>query len=235
MKPMNAVTTINPTFSVYKLIERVHRETTLIKHRQTMTYISNEIENTTILDGAQTVMFSGFQRMSKFCRQVKRYEKLARRAQAVYVFAHFDVEPPTLPDNVRFVALRPDDQLVKEWFLVSMGVDYASALATEELSHIDDPDHMRRFRGVWTFNHDMVAILHEWLLNEVGERTHTTLPQESSRKQLYYVSQIIARMQDREMRLAEAGQTFLAGELRQLLSEQLNQSLQELNRRALSR
>lgn len=232
---MTSTTTINPTFSVYRLIERIHRETALIKHRQTMTYISNEIENTTLLDGAQTVVFSGFQRMSKFYRQVKRYERLAARAKAVYVFAEFDVAPPQLPDNVRFVALRPDDQLVKEWFLVSMGVDYASALATEELTHIDDPDHIRKFKGIWTFNHDMVAILHDWLLNEVGERTGVDLPHESTRKQLYYVSQIIARMQDREQRLAKEGQTFLAGELRQLLSEQLNQSLQELNRVALAR
>ena len=156
-------TNLDSSFSVYHLVERLHNiKTQLLQDRKTMNVISYEIENATIIDQAKTRIFSSFQRMSRFLPQVKRYEKLAKNAESIYVFGIPDVKVPEI-ENITYIPIEPHFQLAKEWFLVSFGKPFASALATQELSHIDDPDNTRQFRGVWTFDPGMVAILEEWL------------------------------------------------------------------------
>src|SRR5689334_15527417 len=142
---------IDPAFSIYKLVDRLKNQNTILRHRQSMSEVSYEIENATLLDGAHTRIFAGFQRMSKFVPQIPRYTKMALQAESVYVFGIPDTELPSIP-NITYVPLEATDQLAKEWFLVSYGIDYASALATQELTRIDDPDEQRQFNGVWTFN-----------------------------------------------------------------------------------
>lgn len=161
---------IDPAFSVYKLVNKLQNQNTILRHRQTMSEVSYEIENATLMDEARTRVFSGFQRMSKFVPQIPRYTKLAEKAESVYVFGIADIELPRIP-NIIYIPLTQSDQLSKEWFLVSYGRDYASALATEEISQIDDPDDQRQFNGVWTFNLSLVSILEEWLTNTVDART----------------------------------------------------------------
>lgn len=161
---------IDPDFSVYSLTKRSMQNATLLSHRRTMSIISNEIENATIIDHADNVIFSSFQRMSKFLPQVERYRQIASTAKHAYVFGIVDCELPAI-DNVTYVPLQPSDQLAKEWFLVSFGRDYFSALATEELSNIDEADEARKFKGVWSFDVFLVGILHEWLSGIVGLRS----------------------------------------------------------------
>ncbi len=216
--------TISPEFSVFKLVERVQKEASTISHRQTMNFISYEIENTTLVDQAQTIVFAGFQRMSRFLPQVARYTRIAKNASKVFVFGVMDITPPPI-ENIRYVALSPDDQLTKEWFLVSFGEDYASALATEELTDIDDVDQKRQFKSIWTFDRDLVSILNDWLLQEVGWRTDYTPDLQHPERQLHYVSQIIARMQERERKLTIKGDTVRAKEVSIIIREKLYQSL----------
>ncbi len=162
---------LDSSFSVYHLVERLQNDDTqLLQDRKTMNTISYEIENATLVDHAQTVIFSGFQRMSKFLPQIKRYTRIAQDAKAVYVFGIPDVEVPVIP-NITYIPLEKHFQLAKEWFLVSFGAKFGSALATKELTNIDDPDENRQFRGVWTFDVSMVSILNEWLMRTVDAKT----------------------------------------------------------------
>jgi DICT domain-containing protein len=161
---------IDPNFSIYHLVERVQRESTDIASRRAMSLISAEIENASIYDGADNRVFASFQVMSRFLPQARRYAQLAQTASEVYVFGIPDVplaELPKIP-NVRYVPLQENHQLAKEWFLVSYGPNYYSALATEELTHYMDPDDQRQFQGLWSFELRMVSTLHEWLCGVVG-------------------------------------------------------------------
>lgn len=160
---------IDPSFSVFHLTERVQQQSTLLNHRRTMSLVSYEIENATLVDGARTRIFAGFQLFSKFMRQLTRYTTIALRAETVYVFGVPDVNPPELP-NITYIPLKRTDQLAKEWFLVSYGRDYGSALATEEVTNITHPDHERLFKGIWTFDPAMVVILQQWLSSAVDAR-----------------------------------------------------------------
>jgi DICT domain-containing protein len=176
---------IAPGFSVYQLVERVQGEkvSAVMYNRGTMNLISYEIENVTRIDRAPNRVFSGFQRFSRFMPQVERYRDLAANAESVYVFGIQDITPPEIP-NVVYIPLEEGSQLAKEWFLISYSDKFASVLATEELSEIDDPDATRQFRGVWSFDVRMAAILEEWMSNTVDapdflvrERDHNRIAQ----------------------------------------------------------
>lgn len=160
---------VDPSFSIFGLLARRQSINGTIHHRKTMSIISHEIENATIVERANTTIFAGFQYMSKFLRQEERYRKLAREAKRVYVFGVVNCPLPGI-ENVVYVPLESTDQLTKEWFLISYGERYFSALATEELTSINDPDDKRIFKGIWTFQQPIVAILHDWLADTVGLR-----------------------------------------------------------------
>lgn len=164
--------TLDPQFSVFKLVDRVRHQSTLLNHRRTMSAISYEIENATLVDSAQTRVFAGFQRFSRFLPQLNRYHRLARKAESVYVFGVPDVTLPPIP-GIHYVPIAETDQLSKEWFLVSYGRPYFSALVTEEQSRITDPDEKRLFKGLWTFDPTMVTILYEWLSRVVNAPLHS--------------------------------------------------------------
>lgn len=158
---------IDPTLSVYHLTKRVQKQSTTLNHRRTMNIISYEIENATLLDGAHTRIFASFQRMSRFIPQVERYTRLAKKAEMIYVFGIPDVEVPQI-ENITYIPLTPDDQLAREWFIVSYGRNYATMLSTEEQSRFMDPDSRRVFRGLWTFQPALTAIVAEWLTRVVN-------------------------------------------------------------------
>lgn len=61
---------IDPAFSVYQLVKRVHTSEIRLRHRFTMSRVSYEIENATLVDQAHTRIFAGFQHMSRFVPQI---------------------------------------------------------------------------------------------------------------------------------------------------------------------
>lgn len=190
---------ITPEFSVYGLTRRSPRDLSIVNGRRTMNIISNQIENSTLIDGAETVMFSAFQRFSKFKPQLKRYQQLAKQAQHIYVFGVPDVDLPPI-DNITYVPLNETDQLAKEWFLVSYGPQYFSALATEEVTHIDDPDNKRKFKGAWSFDIAVVSTLYDWLGQAVNMQGFEN-PRERAdhNRQAQLISNIIGRLSVRVM------------------------------------
>ncbi len=192
---------IDPTLSVYALAARVADSSTMINHRRTMTLISYEIENAVLHDGARARIFSGFQRMSFFLPQVKRYQRLAQRAESIYVFGVPDVPLPNIP-NVTYVTISPRDQFAREWFLVADAPDYASILATEELTNWDDPDDQRTFKGVWSFDDRIVSIVQEWLSSLVDARPLGEYKRDL-KAQLVYMQRTTMRIASRLSKLSE--------------------------------
>jgi Sensory domain in DIguanylate Cyclases and Two-component system len=158
--------TIDPALSVYGFLQRARSHQALLNHRNTMLVVSREIETAIIQDGARARVFAGFQRMSRFRPQVKRYRRLAKRAESVYVFGVMDVKPPRIA-NVHYIPLRETDQLAREWFLVADAPEYFSALATQEAAPPGSTDARILFEGVWSFEEEIVTMLQEWLTSLV--------------------------------------------------------------------
>lgn len=220
---------IDSEFSVYQLVKRSLKDKSVLNHRRTMSIISSEIENATLVDGAETVVFSAFQRMSRFLPQEKRYRKLAKTAKHIFVFGVMDTDVPDI-DNLTYVPLKPTDQLAKEWFLISFGRDYFSALATEELTHIDDPDSIRKFKGVWTFDVFMVSILHDWLCGTVGLRyEERQVESHNYLKQAQLISNTIGRMAVRVMDNKEHDRV-VHSELQKIMQATLHPTLNNMQK-----
>lgn len=213
---------IDPTLSVYHLTERVQKQSTTLNHRRTMNIISYEIENATLMDGARTRIFSSFQRMSRFIPQIERYTKLARKAEMIYVFGIPDVEVPEI-ENITYIPLTADDQLAREWFIVSYGRDYATMLSTEEQSRFQDKDTERIFRGLWTFQPTLTSIIAEWLTRVVNaapldfEEEH-----HDAARQQQYIESIKRRLDARLDRQAgNPAMQHTTAELRTIISQAL--------------
>lgn len=166
---------IDPQFSVYGLLGRIRQTSTVLTHRRTMTLMSYEIENTIVNNKAHVRLFAGFQRFSKFIPQMERYKNIAQYAEDIYVFGIEDTKLPPI-ENIHYIPLKATDQLAKEWFVISHGKSFSSALATEELTHIDDPDNIRKFQGIWSFNLDLVDIMEEWLASALDIPSHHVEP-----------------------------------------------------------
>jgi hypothetical protein len=193
---------LDSTFSVFRGL-RDAELLRAIRRRQTMQLISSTLENATIQDKARTRIFAGFQRMGKFVRRLARYHELSFKAELVYVFGVPDVTVPKIP-NVIYVPLKPTDQLAKEWFLVSYGPEYWSALATQEITSIDDPDALRRFDGYWTFDHTLIAKLHDQLAGVVGAPPLTFDPvKRNLDRQVFLMGRAMDRL---TLRLEQAGE-----------------------------
>lgn len=193
---------IDPTLSVYALVERTQKDqrTTSLFNRRTMNVISNEIENATKIDGARNRIFSGFQYFSKFAPQAASYEKVAARAESVYLFGVMDVDPAALPviENLHYIPLQPTDQLAREWFIISYSRTFATVLATEETSPLDAPDRVREFKGLWSFDVGMTNIVQDWLTSTVGAQGLMIDEDAHDRKtQQLIINNIMRRMTDR--------------------------------------
>jgi|GEM_PF-526757 len=219
--------TVDSSFSLYDLVERVQKESTVLNHRRTMTIISYEIENATLVDNAETWIFSGFQRLSKFKPQMERYRRIAQNATRIFVFGVDDYMPEPIP-NIIYVPLKETDRLAKEWFLVSYGKDYYSALATEELTDFFDPDETRVFKGLWTFDLNIVSILYEWLVGTVGERLEIVEPNEHNySRQVQLMSSSMGRLMARIMQDKEDGH-IIQGQLKSLVKNDLSPAIHSL-------
>jgi hypothetical protein len=213
---------IDPAFSVFNLIERIQQSSILLNHRRTMSVISHEIENTTIEDGAKSRVFAGFQYLSRFLPQQKRYERLASRAESVYVFGVPDVEPPAIP-NVKYIHITPNHRLSREWFLIAYGAEYATALATEEITKITDPDEKRMFKGIWTFDVSLVVILHDWLASLVDAK-----PQKDFDQMRFYSRQIHFMTQNMSRWTSAIGKLrsdVIAGEIKTAMKAQPDENI----------
>jgi DICT domain-containing protein len=205
---LNPNYTIDPSLSVYGLVRRTREERLMLTSRRTMSFISYEIENAIIQTDMRARVFAGFQRMSRFLPQVQRYRMLAQHAEAIYVFGVMDVQPPPMA-NVRYIPLRPTDQLAKEWFLVAEARDYYSLLATEELTSPDDPDYKRRFQGIWSYDEELSTIIQEWLTSMVGARPLPSIDEQRNyRRQVQYMNATIGHL---VMRLAQVEEMLRSG------------------------
>lgn len=157
---------IDPNFSVYNLLERNTKQNFSLRHRDTMQQISYEVEDSAAVALGKTRLFSGFQRLSRFLPQIERYRAMAPSMEGIYVFGIPDVEPPAIA-KVHYITLKPEDHLAREWFVVSYGPGYSSAIATEELNLPARKDHERTFKGMWTFNPFIVSIIGDWISSAV--------------------------------------------------------------------
>jgi len=157
---------VDPQFSVFRVLNRSKKHFSILYHTETLKFISHAIENMMFDINSNFPIFVGFQRFSHFLPQIKRYHEIAEHVHHVYILGVADAELPEI-NNLTYVPVSEEAQIAKEWFLLSYGRDFFTALANEE---IVSQSNKREFVGIWSFDQNLVSILYEWLNNEVGDR-----------------------------------------------------------------
>jgi MerR family transcriptional regulator, light-induced transcriptional regulator len=123
-----------------------------VLRRPTLVAISRAIEDEAIAHAAAPIVFGAFQR-ERFYRQVEhRYRRLARLADASYVFADFD-EIGTPDDAPVEIPVEQTDALADEWAVVIDAPGYAACLLGWETMDTEGaPPSERRFEAIWTID-----------------------------------------------------------------------------------
>lgn len=219
---------IDPNFSVFKLAKRKSNMGITVSHLPVLQEIRYEIENASLIDHAENILFCGFQRLSQFAPHAEHYRKLAKECEHIYVFAVLDAEIDTI-EGVSIVPLKASDQLAKEWFIVSYGYDFFSALASEEISSPNTTTQNREYRGTWMFDLKMVEILYDWLCREVGLNSeHIEQNQEVVRHEISMMEKTLLRIQEFIHKEELAHHDTTVHELQVLLDTTLYPALQTM-------
>lgn len=207
-------------FSLWPVVDRWETSYLFANYKGVLTTISHEIEQGLKRTGNQPRLFAGFQKLSLFIPQVKRYRRLARSAGHLWVFGIPDVIPPQI-ENVTYVYLTQRHALAKEWFIVVDGQDFFSALIAQDLSGFSVPDPQRQFRGVWTFDDELVHTLQQQLSLAIGLPPHSRkdIGPRNYMRHLATISQSASNLVDR---LETRNQIILR---QQQMQEELSQML----------
>lgn len=151
---------LDPRLSLFEIVAQQQRRHLFATLRGSMTILSHEIEDTVISGQIYARVFAGFQRFSYFEEQADRYRRMARFTERVFVFGYPDVRPPVIK-NVDFIELSQNDALYREWFLIADSPSYFSALLAQDMTGFGVPAGERRFKGLWTFDAQLVRQLQE--------------------------------------------------------------------------
>ena len=198
LQDYNPTKDIELDFSLWPVVDRWETSYLFANYKGVLTTISHEIEQGLKRTGTQPRLFSGFQKLSLFIPQVKRYRRLARSAGHIWVFGIPDVIPPKI-ENVTYVYLTQRHALSKEWFIIVDGQDFFSALIAQDLSGFAVPDPQRQFRGVWTFDDELVLTLQQQISIAIGvpPQTRKEIGPRNYSRHLAAISQSASNLVDR--------------------------------------
>jgi len=198
--------TLSPQFSLYSLVATRSDDATFFEQRGALQNISAQIERAVWQKQLATRLFAGFQKMSFFMNRAKQYQRLASVTEGIWVFGIPDVIPPMI-EGITYIFLEESAALTKEWFLVVDAPDYFSALSALDVTGFDVPQVKRRFRGVWTFEDDLVHLLQVALSMAIGEQP-VQVPKRMYSSHLHQISRtttsLIGGLEKKNLQLRES-------------------------------
>ena len=140
--------------SIYAAVaEAGHDARPQILRKSTLIALSRAIEHEALAHAAAPVLFGAFQR-ERFFRHVEaRYQRLAKLADAAFVFADF-AEARVPEDGPIEVPVGPQDALANEWAVIIDAPGYAACLLGWEhpATGKTTADGERRFEAIWTLD-----------------------------------------------------------------------------------
>jgi signal transduction histidine kinase len=164
---------VSKNFTLFPLVRHEHQGNLFLHDRHSMAIMSHEIEaNVSRLDQPADV-YAGFQQISKFSVEEKRYRELAGLGHTVFVFGVLDVSPPSI-QGIHFVPIDEDHALAREWFVIVDAPEFFSALVAEELLELSSQAEIKNigpnglYQGIWTFDPSLISELVLHLRDELG-------------------------------------------------------------------
>lgn len=139
--------TVATSFSLYHHIDRASVRNIFTENPKILASWCKMMEKAVIDFRLDAEVYAGFQKLRRLSPIFPRYQKMAATARGIWVFGENDMSFPPI-DHLNYVALEPDDELTREWFLVVEHRNYARALVAREVTPASIPLTERVFEGV---------------------------------------------------------------------------------------
>ncbi|AFY55316.1 histidine kinase,histidine kinase,GAF domain-containing protein [Rivularia sp. PCC 7116] len=118
--------------------------------------LSHAMEDLVIVGNDKPLVIANFQHERFYRQETRRYARIARRSDQVYVMAAPDSELVATSNPYEVVPFDPkDDFLAQEWHLVIVAQKYSACIVCREFSAPVEGvsfDELRQFKGIWTFD-----------------------------------------------------------------------------------
>jgi len=134
-------------FSLYNHIDRKNVRNLFSERPLVLASWCRMIENVVVDFRLAADVYAGFQRMRRLGPVWPRYQKMAGTAQGIWIFGAQDATYPQT-NHINFITLTPEDELMREWFLIVDHTTYSRALVARETTPLGTPQQDRLFEGV---------------------------------------------------------------------------------------
>lgn len=150
---------------------------TQLYFKSSLVALSHAMEDQVLSGQGQPLIFANFQKERYYRQEARRYHRISRIAQAVFVLATPETDFVRSSSPCHTVALDPTDPLTQEWHLIVIDDAYASCLVCRErlLRRRSEPedwtlyggDTARQFEGIWSFDRQIVLTAARHLLPKI--------------------------------------------------------------------
>jgi DICT domain-containing protein/two-component sensor histidine kinase len=133
-----------------------------------LTAISHALEDLVLAKRDRPLVIANFQQERFYRQEARRYQRIAKYTDQLYVLATPETDFATAPGNLMAIGLDPIDELAQEWHLVIVGQGYSACLICREYQAPVGAalDAARQFKGFWSFD---PAVSH-WAANALLKR-----------------------------------------------------------------
>lgn len=180
------------TISLFRSVANQYQHLRQVNTVSMMNLISHQIEDQILQHKLTVDLYAGFQRLSNFPDQLRRYSRLGAICRRVYVFGIADYQPLSIP-GVEFIELSPTSAVAQEWFLLVNTSDFWATLVAQEIQGKDAVTRGRRFDGIWSYDEavvDRIALL----MSQIMEMPYEPVAVRHHAKQSLHISEVSSRM-----------------------------------------
>lgn len=139
--------------------------------KASLTALSHAMEDLVIGGNEKPLVIANFQRERFYRQETRRYARIAKRSDQIYVMAAPDSDLVATSNPYTVVPFDPNDNfLAQEWHLVIVAKKYSACIVCQEFSAPVEGlsfDELRQFKGIWTFEREVSKTAALMLLDRI--------------------------------------------------------------------
>ncbi|MEO1760806.1 MAG: DICT sensory domain-containing protein [Cyanobacteria bacterium J06629_18] len=139
--------------------------------KASLTALSHAMEDLVIVGNEEPLVIANFQQERFYRQETRRYGRIAKRSDQVYVLAALDSGLVAASQPYMVIPFDSnDDFLAQEWHLVIVAQKYSACIICREFSAPVEGvsfDELRQFKGIWTFEREVSKTAAVLLLDKI--------------------------------------------------------------------
>ena len=159
--------------------------------KSSLNALCRAIEDVVLASTEAPLVIASFQQERFYRQETRRYQRIARQTDHVYVLAAPEPESSfaIASDIYETIPLDTDDSLAKERHLIIIGQDYTACLVGREQQKIlSSVEQSQRYEGIWTFERHVCLYAANLLLDRIIQYRPELTPKVKKARQQYCLS-----------------------------------------------